>query len=273
MKQSASLPRGISPGLELGCVVVLAATAFFAIPLSLGEMGLSWDALNHHIYLGWTAEAPRFDLDVLAASYQSYQFPYLYWPVYKIATSGLDGREAGVVLALLHLLAVPPVWMIARCCISGQSAFDAAMRIAGVILAFLSGVILSLFDSTANDLLAAIPFVWALAWAMIALQPEAHRQERWRLVLAAGFLAGVSIAFKLSNAPLCVVFPILWGAAGRSRSTRMAFPILGGLTSFLGFIVIYGYWGWQLWLHFGNPVFPYAHSLFEPLREMSGWHP
>lgn len=64
---------------ELPFVGVFAWIAFISIPLFLGEIGISWDALNHHIYLGWTAGRPRFDLDFLAASYQSYQFPYLYW--------------------------------------------------------------------------------------------------------------------------------------------------------------------------------------------------
>ena len=44
--------------------------------------------------------------------------------------------------------------------------FDVAMRLLAVALAFMSGVILSLFDSTSNDLMAAVPLVWALALAM-----------------------------------------------------------------------------------------------------------
>ena len=48
---------------ELPFVGVFAWIAFISIPLFLGEIGISWDALNHHIYLGWTAGRPRFDLD------------------------------------------------------------------------------------------------------------------------------------------------------------------------------------------------------------------
>ena len=81
-------------------IFLLATVVFVSIPLSLGEIGISWDALNHHIYLGWTAEHPRFDKDFVAAGYQAYQFPYLYWPVYKLAAGGWSGAAAGVVLAL-----------------------------------------------------------------------------------------------------------------------------------------------------------------------------
>ena len=79
-----------------GVLVCLAAWAFFvAIPLSLGELGLGSDALNHHVYLGWTAEQHRFDRDLLGAGYQSFQSPYLYWPLYKMAVGGWTGAAAG----------------------------------------------------------------------------------------------------------------------------------------------------------------------------------
>jgi len=48
----------------------------------------------------------------------------------------------------------------------GSGADDVAMRFMAVLLAFLSGVVLSLFDSTSNDLLAAAPLVWSVALAL-----------------------------------------------------------------------------------------------------------
>ena len=66
---------------ELLLLTLAAAVVAAAVPLCTGYMALSWDALNHHIYLGFIAENPRWHLDVLPASVQTYQFPYLYWPV------------------------------------------------------------------------------------------------------------------------------------------------------------------------------------------------
>ena len=111
------LARELPPALlrwEGVFVCLLAWAGFIAIPLLQGEIGLSWDALNHHIYLGWTAERQRFGHDFLAAGYQSMQFPFLYWPVYKLAAAGWTGAWAGSVLATIHVVSVPPVWMIAR---------------------------------------------------------------------------------------------------------------------------------------------------------------
>jgi hypothetical protein len=248
---------------ELVGMLFLAWVAFASIPLALGEIGISWDTLNHHIYLGWTAENPRFEQDFLAALYQGYQFPYLYWPAYKLSASGFTGAQAGVVLATLHLVAVPPVWMIARICVPGRHGFDVFMRSMAVALAFTSGVVLSLFDSTSNDLLAAAPLVWAIAFG---LAPWDEARGAWlttgRAIVLSGLFAGVSVAFKLSNGPLAILLPVLWVCARGSGKERIARAAIGCIATVAGCALAYGYWGWQLWTHLGNPVYPFYDSLF-----------
>lgn len=257
---------------EFPAVMLAAWVAFVSIPLGLGEIGISWDALNHHIYLGWTAEHPRFDQDFLAASYQGYQYPYLYWPVYKLSTTNLPGAWVGAVLASLHLVAVPPVWMIARTCIPGHRGFDVLMRFMAVVLAFMTGAVLSLFDSTSNDLLAATPLVWAIA---LGLEPLNEASPSWltarRAVMLSGVFVGVSVAFKLSNGPLAIIFPTLWAFSATPLKERIYHVILGCLATLAGFVVAYGYWGWQLWSHFGNPIYPFHDNWFELLRVLVGW--
>jgi hypothetical protein len=248
--------------------------AFISIPLALGGIGLSWDALNHHLYLGWTAEQPRFDRDFLAASYQSFQYPYLYWPFYKLYQAGLSGQWAGAVLVSLNLLAVPPLWLLARTGVPEMSWYGTAMRWLAVALALLTNVVLSMFDTTANDLLAAIPLVWAIA---LAMEPWDARRSAWltpwRLMLLSGFCAGVAVAFKLSNGPLAILMPLLWCLHGPSLRQR-AINVAGGcLATLAGCALAYGYWGWQLWVHYGNPIYPFYGHWFAPLRALLGWQP
>lgn len=256
---------------EFSLLLIFSWLAFISIPLALGEMGISWDALNHHIYLGWTAEHPRFDQDLFAASGQTFQYPYLYWPVYKLSQSGLPGKWAGVVLATLHWTIVPPVWMIARCCMPGKQGFDVLMRFIAVVLAFMTGVVLSMFDSTSNDLLAAVPLVWALAQAMKPLcEPKAQRLALNRSIILSGLCAGVSVAFKLSNGPLVILLPGLWLLAANSLRQKMLNVLVGCLAVAAGFSLAYGYWGWQLWSHFGNPIYPFDDHWFVLLRVWLG---
>jgi hypothetical protein len=255
-------------------LLFVAWAAFVSIPLALGGIGLGWDALNHHVYLGWIADQPRFDRDFLAASYQSFQYPYLYWPFYKLFQSGLSGQWAGVVLVSLNVTAVPPLWLLARVCVPERSWYGGSMRWLAVALAFLTGVVLSLFDSTANDLMAAIPFVWAVA---LALEPWDAQRPQWltarRLVLLSGFCAGTAVAFKLSNGPIAILMPLLWGIRGSSFRQRAVNGALGSVATVTAFILLYGYWGWQLWVHYGNPLYPFYDGWFAPLRAWLGGHP
>lgn len=250
-----------------GCVLALTS-----VPIALGHTGLSWDALNHHIYLGWVADHPRFDRDYLAASYQSYQFPYLYWPVYKLAVLGASGVVAGVVLTLLHLTVAPALWKLSLACIPGREWFDVLMRALAVALAFMGGVVLSMLDSTSNDLLAAIPLVWAIALLVEAVAWRTYSEAGWRkVVVLSGLLAGVSMAFKLSNAPIAILLPLLWAWRGGGLTDRLMAVLLGGTAAVLGFVVTYGYWGWLLWTNFGNPFYPFFDPWLEPLRHATGW--
>ena len=262
------------PGrLELPVIVLAMWLIFISVPLYLGQVGLGWDALNHQIYLGWVADSPRFDKDYMAASLQSYQFPYLYWPVYKLAAMGVSGLTAGIVLSSLHLIAVPPVWMMAKAVIPGTDPFSMALRAAAVALAFMSAVPLKTLEATGNDLLAAAPMLWAIALAFKAIAREkselAHSIAR--LSIFSGLLGGVAVACKLSNGPLVLLIPWLFLICQGRPIERFGWMLINAVAIGAGFCVAYGYWGYQLWLQFGNPLFPFYDNLFEPLRKMMGW--
>ncbi|HEX5572491.1 MAG TPA: hypothetical protein VFX31_13940, partial [Ktedonobacterales bacterium] len=230
---------------------------------------------NHHIYLGWTAQHPRFDRDLLAASYQSYQYPYLYWPAYQLMRVGASGVVAGIVLASLQVAVAPALWLIARACMPERSWHATVMRACAVVLALLGQVSLSLLDTTAVDGLAATPLVWAVAFALVAGTP--HTAVPWltpaRSIALSGLMAGVSTGFKLSNGPLALVLPLLWIMAGAGSRQRLLNVVRGGAWTIVGFVLAYGYWGWMLWQQFGNPIFPFGDGAFAPLRAALGWTP
>lgn len=244
-----------------------------AVSASAGGIGLSWDALNHHIYLGWTAQGHRFDQDALPAASQSLQFPYLYWPAYQLAMHGAGPVQAAAVLSAFHALVVPALWAIAHMLIPGPGAEALILRASSVVMAFLSPVILALTDNTANDLMAAMPLVWAIALGLGANDPEALPTARRRRMLVSGILVGVATAVKFSNGPLALLLPLVWGMGEGSGRWRVQQVLVGGLATIAGFLLTYGYWGWLLWTRFGNPIYPFYDSLFAPIRQVLGWMP
>jgi hypothetical protein len=263
---------GWSMWAEMLSVTILAWAAFAMLTWSSGGLRLSWDALNHHIYLGWIAEHPRFDRDFMPAGYQSYEYPFLYWPVYKLAVAGASAQWAGFVLATLHVLAVPPTYLVARICIPGRDAAAAAMRLLAVMLAFLTGAVLSLFDATSNDLLAAIPLIWAIALSLLATDESSGAPKAHLLVPVAGLLGGIAVACKFSNGPIAILLPLLWFFVPRGGwGTRAAFVLTGGIATLAGCFLAYADWGGELWRMFGNPMYPFGEEVFKPLRMWLGW--
>lgn len=258
---------------RLECVVVTLTVwiSLSALAASEGGIGLSWDAINHHIYLGWMATGHRLDQDFLAANLQSLQLPYSYLPAYLLAIHGAGPILAATVLSALHALAAPALWLIARGLVPGRSWDAVTMRGLSVLLGYLSPVVLSLTDNTANDLLSALPLVWAVALATLALEPQAIAQARRRLILVSGLLAGVAVGIKLSNGPLVLLMPLLWAGSGRSLAVRAAQVVYAGAATLAGYGMTYGYWGWLLWERFGNPLYPFHDAWFAPLRRALGW--
>jgi hypothetical protein len=258
---------------ELPLSLLVMWLVFISIPLYLGGIGLGWDAMNHQIYLGWVADSSRFDKDYMAASLQSYQFPYLYWPVYKLAALGASGLTAGIVLSSLHLVTVPPVWMVTKALITGSDITSIAFRFAAVILAFMSAVPLKTLEATGNDLLAAAPLLWAIAIAFKAITDKHALPKRTFLgaALFSGLMGGLAVACKLSNGPLVLLLPWLFWFCQGAPLARLKWMGVNAIAIGVGFGVTYGYWGYQLWLQFGNPLYPFYDGYFESLRKMLEW--
>jgi hypothetical protein len=258
LRAASALPVTRALWLELLALTALAAIGSALITWSDGEWAWSWDALNHHIYLGLIAQSPRWHLDALAASVQGYQYPYLYWPVYWLSTLPIHGVVAGAIWAAFQAaMLLPPVWLASLYLLpqhggAAQALFE---RTSACVLAFSSIVVLAGLGTTANDPMAAVPLLWAMA---VVATPD--RVSDRRVALAAA-LWGVSTAFKWSHG-LALPLMLLWWWNGRRspwdwpRAVRMA------VAAMLGFGFAYLPWGWQLWRQTGNPTYPFFATVF-----------
>lgn len=246
--------------VELLLLTLASGLLAAAMPLTFGGLGWSWDALNHHVYLGWIAEQPRWDRDVIAASYQTYQWPYLYWPVYRLALLAWPGEwVAASWSAVQAMLTLPPVWLLARQLLpSGPGrALGVALRTAACVLAGASVIVVNAVDTTSNDLLAALPLLWAF---VVVAGPDTDRRAA-----LAGALVGAAAVLKLSNALFFPLLGVWWWRTGPPRLPwQRGAALAAGAAA--GFALLYLPWGWQLWQATGNPVHPMAAGWFGSAR-------
>jgi hypothetical protein len=251
--------EAIRERIEWATTVAAAALLAAWLAVGAGGLGWSWDALNHHIYLGYLAQHPRWHLDVHAASVQSHQYAYVYWPAYLL--SQWPGRPvvgAALWSGFQAAVIAGPIWLVCRRLLPEQATWAeaAAWRAAACAAAFMSLIVICALETTANDLLACVPLLWALALSLHVVFDD-------RRAAAAAALLGVAIAFKWSNG-LALPWLLLWWY----RGTRPRFPLRRGLLLAVaapaGFALAYAPWGWQLWQVWGNPFFPLFDNWFRP---------
>jgi hypothetical protein len=243
--------------LEVALVTLVAAAGAAAIPLSSGYFTWSWDALNHHVYLGMTAEHPRWALDVNPASVQTYQYPYLYWPAYRLSLLTGSGASLGALWTSFQaVMIIVPLWWISLRLLpdTGHPALGVVERVAACALAGMSVVVLTGIETTASDLLAAVPLLWAVGVGLGT--PATNRRA---FVCAA--LWGMSTAFKLSNGMFLPLLLFWWW-----RPERPYFGAWRGGSlaagACLGFGLFYAPWGLPLWRLTGNPFHPFLGHWF-----------
>lgn len=256
-----------------------AASMVFAVAwtLALGK-DVHWDALNYHLYLGFSALNDRFALDFFGAGTPSYINPYAYVPLYLMTLAGWPALWIAVTLAAFHALVFWLTFEIALAAGVRDARFALPQfAMLAVLIAATNPVLLQGLGSTMVDIPTGVLVLGG--WLGVV---HTVRDGRVAWVVLAGALLGIAAALKLSNAVFAIAaVPALafmpGGIADRARG------ILGfGVACALAFAALALPWSWQLWREFGNPFFPFLNQWFaspdftsEPLRYErfmpSGW--
>ncbi len=243
-------------------VSLLVALAFGTWSVLLGQ-DKNWDLLNYHLYNPYAFLHDRIEVDLAPAGIQTYFSPMLDIAYFK-AISHLDPRTVGFLLGFLQGLNFFLLYAIAQRVLKDhrqRQVYALALALAGVLtVGFLAEV-----GSTMQDnLVALFPLLslWMIVTSIDTLDGGRQRPVV-ALVIGAGVVAGTGIGLKLVTAiyalPLCLamlVLPLPW--PGRFR-----LALIFGLSVLAALIVTGGYWLYEVWRLFGNPLFPQFNHWFQ----------
>lgn len=241
-----------------GCVLLLtAAWVIFA------GKDVTWDWLNHQLYLPFSLLSGRFQTDLLAAGPQSYQNPLGYLPMYALVRTDLPGVVVGLILALTVTLAM--AWAVFRIVgqVFGQDPQAREGRLLAVALSFIAPVHLLQIGGTSNDPLCAALILVALA---IAMDGQADRTR----VVVSGLVTGLAVAIKPTSLvfSLPTLIVVAMQVIGGKWTLRRA--ALGVLSATAMFAMAGGLWAGWLWQTFGNPTYPLLNTIFHSPLAPSG---
>lgn len=252
-----------------GPVAAFSCLLLGAVYSALRGPDASWDLRNYHLYAAWAALHGRLSLDLAPAGMQSFFNPLMDLPYFLLGTgplqhlprllAGVQGLWYGALLFVLLKLALRLAEMAGR-------------RFGGIdVLAVLIGgtgtMAVSQAGLSSNELPLAVLILTGL-YLLLPLCGDAPGVKPWRRVLLAGLLCGLAAGLK----PTAVVYlpaiglGLLIALGSRAQAWRMT--VLLGAAAIAGFLLAYGWWGWQLWKLTGNPVFPLFNQVFH-----SAWLP
>src|SRR5262245_41491798 len=118
MKSQAISNYSPAPLGQAGLIPASVAGPAFLYLITVGWVllvgkDLSWDVLNHHLYLPFEWITGRIHSDLFGAGPQSYQNPLGYLPFYALVAHNYPSWVIGIVLASVHAMNGILAWRIA----------------------------------------------------------------------------------------------------------------------------------------------------------------
>ncbi|SAK71233.1 hypothetical protein AWB76_04438 [Caballeronia temeraria] len=239
------------------------AFACFLVPVLFGLYSLwlgadaNWDLFNYHLYNPFAWLNGKLSIDFAPAGMQSFFNPMLDVGLYWLNTH-VPSRVVGFAMGALHGLVFVLVFHIARHAVAQSAAEDAnrvplLLALAGALSpSFLTGLGNSMGDDTTSLLILASLLILLASWDTLS----SGRLRSWLVVAGGGFVCGLGVGFKLTNAIFAVALCAALLGYPASFGARVRFAFVFGVGSLAGFAVTGGYWLVHMWQSFGNPFFP-----------------
>lgn len=239
--------------LDVGAMVIFLVLG--ALVAVLQGQDNTWDFRAYHLYNGWALVNDRLVTDLAPAGAHGFFNPLLDASSYLLLSASprwgtaAIGAWSGFGLFLLYLVGVR---------LFAAHRWPRATALLVAVFSGAGGLTVSMAGNTMNET-QLLPFITgALLAAQHALDRPARAAALWA---ACGALLAAAVGLKFTAAsyaagPLLVVGASLL-AGGRWRE-------LVGLSAGTagGFLLTYGWWGWQLFQHFSSPVFPLYNAVF-----------
>lgn len=256
------------PGLAVWAV--LFALLFAALASRFGT-DASYDFKNYHFYNGFAAHHDRTGLDIVPAQLQTAFYNGIDAIYYALFTS-LNGHPVllNILLSVPYAAAAVALFLMAGVFVDAPAPWR-DMVCALVAIVGLTGA--SALPTLATTMTEVVPGLPLLAGLTLWLRLEKAQSSMVWTALAVGALAGLSVAFKLTEAPLFIGMGIAIGArfsiGARSALVEAVAFSLAGL---IVFAAVDAAWLLGNAKAYGNPIFPLFNELFRSdLISASAW--
>lgn len=241
-------------------------TAVDGIAYYLGE-DINWDLLNYHFYNGYAYTHGVMLKDSLG-TIQSYLDPFLN-SFYYLLIINFSPLVVNLVIASMQSLSIIFVFILSMN-VFNEISFNKRFIMSTMIAssAIFGPVFWSEIGGTMGDTLLSSGVILSLLFIVKMIQSVGHFRKQIFFIFLAGIPVGLVSGMKFTNMVYAVGIFIALSLVvvidnHLNFKIKILFLGLFILSSSLGLVVIYGPIGWELWRHYGNPVFPYYNNIFK----------
>ena len=259
-----------SAHVVVGALLLLAPIAAGFYALYLGQ-DASWDLRNYHYYNPFAFVTGRMGHDIAVAHVATYYNPSLHLPFYW-AVNSMPPWAVGFLLAVLAGLNVWPLYLIARQAVDlERSTLTVLLCGATALLGMLGAMNLAELGTSYGDNLLSLPVLVSI-WLVLKFRERIAGGLRtgWPVAVSAGLLSGAALGVKLPFAIYAVALCAAFFALRMPFRLRFLMAFVFGIGVLAGAALTGGYWAFEMWERFANPLFPYFNQYFQSPWATSG---
>lgn len=250
----------------LACIV--APFFFGCVSLWLGA-DTNWDLANYHLYNAFSLLNGKLSIDLAPAGMQTYFNPVLDVPYYLMSLY-FPAPLIGFIMGAVHginfvLLAGITFKALPNLPAEDRLRVPLLLTVFGCLTAnFLSAIGNTMGDDTTSILLLGSLLMILHGWTNLS---ESGIRSIL-IVIFAGLLAGLGAGLKLTNVVYALALCVSFCVVQVSWAIRFRIAFLFGIGVLIGMTITGGYWIYEMWRQFGNPLFPQFSAFFpNPLTQ------
>jgi len=233
------------------------------LALCLGQ-DANWDLRNYHFYNAYAFLHQRLDYDVAPAQVATYYNPLFYIPFYETVLR-LPPMLVGFLLGALQGLNFPLLFAIVRNVMAGEPATPWWRGFLIALIGVLGAANISELGTMFGDNLTSLLILGAL-WLLLAnfRKLTAPGMPGALLpVITAGIMIGLAAGLKQPAAAFAVGWCVAMLFLPLPLAQRIKLAFVFGVGVLAGIAGSGGYWLYEMWSRYGNPLFPYFNHIFQ----------
>uniref|UniRef100_UPI003FA34542 hypothetical protein n=1 Tax=Snodgrassella alvi TaxID=1196083 RepID=UPI003FA34542 len=240
---------------NLFCLSISIILGIISIFLGQDVNGDSW---NYHWYNAYSYLNNRLFYDLAPADAHSYFNPYLDVLFYLCITH-LPAFWYMFLIGFLHGLISFPILSICGFFLQNEKKFF--KYLITIVCCFGSVFFVGQLGTSMHDNTTSLLNLFSFALLL-----KSNDKVNYKYLICSGIIVGVSCGLKLTNAIYVITFIVLTFFLNRNcfnLKLNIKLSVVYGFSALVGIILISGHWFWQLYVHYGNPIFPFYNHIFK----------